>query len=106
MNSLDGKYSLDGSSSAEKMAESTFGTAHIHLGGLLSAMLAEQESFDRLIFGSIPERRRCRMRVDVVDGRRLELGILESFLHGQQGARAVFSRCRQVVGIGRATIAR
>lgn len=101
-----GKHGLDRPRRAEQVSDRTLGAAHVDLRGTGFALRSEEERLDRVVFGRVAKRRRGRVRVDVVDGRRLRLRVRECALHGAQGAAAVRQRRRQVVRVGGAAVAR
>lgn len=95
------KDGLDAPGSSKEMAYSTLCAADINLRGTGFAVLAEQQIFNGSVLCCIAERRTRSMSVDVINRFRLQLSVLERFLHRQSWTLAVLARRRHMVCITR-----
>ncbi len=84
---------------AEQMSGRRFGRADGN------PAVAPEHALDRLDLAEIADRRRCRMRVEMLDLARAHAGLRQRRLHRAAGAVAVFGTRGDVIGVRRRAIA-
>lgn len=96
---------LNGSSGAEQMAYSSLRATDIYICRPLPSLVSQEKRFDGHILGRITQDCRSCVGIDVINGARWELCMLQSSFHGKERALSVFSRSSHMVGICRKAIA-
>lgn len=101
----DGEYRLHRPRRSEQVSDGPFGAADVDVRRPLLPLFPQHQPLDRPVLRRVAERRRRRVGVDVVDRTGRQPGMLQGTLHREEGAFAILTWRRHVVGVGRQPVA-